>query len=122
MKRLVEGDTLSWFCRTSNPLSTEYLISSDRMVQSYFDLVLEKASSGEEYSDIAIFSCMDLETNLNVVYFSPSAESIAKMWNATPCEKPVPLRGFAKLAGDGRAWGIHFPEYVEKSSYQLSAV
>lgn len=121
MKRLVEGDTLSWFCRTSNPLSTEYLISSDRMVQSYFDLVLKKASSGEEYSDIAIFSCIDLKTNLDTVYFSPGAESIAKMWNAIPCKKPVPGRGFAKLAGDGRAWGIHFPEYVEKSRSQESA-
>ena len=91
------------------------------MVQSYFDLVLKKASSGEEYSDIAIFSCFDLKTNLDTVYFSPGAESIAKMWSAIPCKKPVPRRGFAKLAGDGRAWGIHFPEYIEKSRSQRSA-
>ena len=116
MKRLEEGDTLSWFCRTSNPLSTVYLISADRMVQSYFDLVLKKASWGEEYSDIAIFSCFDLKTNLDTVYFSPSAESIAKIWNAIPCKNPVPGRGFAKLAGDGRAWGIHFPKFVENTA------
>ena len=91
------------------------------MVQSYLDLVLTKARSGEEYSDIAIFSCFNLKTNLDTVYFSPGAESIAKMWNAIPCKKPVPVKGFAKLAGDSRAWGHHFPDYIEKFRNQKSA-
>ena len=113
---------MNWFCRSSSPTSMGYLTTSERMLQAYFELVLEKASSGEEYADIAMFSCYDLETNLDTVYFSPSAESIVRIWNAIPCEKPVPVNGFAKLAGDARAWQIHFPEYAEKFRSQTTAV
>ena len=113
-RQFVERDNMDWYFRSSNPTSIEYLVSVDRMLQSYFDLLLKKAVSGEDYSDIAMFSCFDRKTNMDTVYFSPSAESIAKIWAAVPCEKPVPVDGFSKLVGDSRAWQIHFPEYAGK--------
>lgn len=47
------------------------------------------------------------------VYFSPSTELIARAFGATPCEKP-PGDRIGLLAGDGRAWDIHFPGEVER--------
>ena len=62
-------------------------------------------------SDAAVFSRYDLETNVVTIYFTPSAELLAKKFGAVPCEKPIPKKGFSLIAGDDSTWEAHFPGY-----------
>ena len=62
-------------------------------------------------SDAAVFSRYDLETNVHTVYFTPSAELLAKDIGAMPCEKPDPKKDFSLIAGEDGAWEAHFPGY-----------
>ena len=39
---------------------------------------------------MVVFSREDPETNIITAYFSPSAHTLAALFNATPCEKPSP--------------------------------
>lgn len=59
-----------------------------------------------------VFSYYDLDENMVTWYFSPEAATLAKVFGASPCEKPIPTPGFGLLAGDARSWEVHFPGYV----------
>lgn len=59
--------------------------------------------------DMAVFSRYDLDKNIVTAYFSPSAYETARIFNATPCEKPT-SSDLALLIGDVRCWQIFFPE------------
>ncbi len=59
--------------------------------------------------DMAVFSRYDHEKNIVTAYFSPSAQEIAQIFNATTCEKPSPP-GLALLIGDVHCWQVLFPE------------
>lgn len=43
------------------------------------------------------------------VYFSPATIIVAKIVNATPCNKPS-LNGLGLLAGSEESWTVLFPE------------
>ena len=58
--------------------------------------------------DMAVFSRYDLKENIVTAYFSPSAYEIARLFNATPCEKPSRHR-LGLLIGDVRVWDIFHP-------------
>ena len=61
--------------------------------------------------DMAVFSRYDFDKNIVTAYFSPSAHEVAKLFKATPCEKPSrysPDR-LALLIGDVRCWDIFYP-------------
>ncbi len=68
--------------------------------------------SGGVPENAAVFSCYDLDANVVTWYFSPEANNLAKMFEATPCNKPTPSKGFGLLVGDGRSWEAHFPNYL----------
>ena len=56
--------------------------------------------------DMAVFTRND--KNVITVYFSPSAQGLAQLFKATPCDQPSST-DLAMLAGDTRAWKIFFP-------------
>lgn len=58
--------------------------------------------------DMAVFSRYDLKQNIVTAYFTPSAYTIAKMFNATPCEKPS-QEDLSLLVGDVRCLDIFYP-------------
>ena len=74
---------------------------------------IELAKAGVYSHDLAVFSRYDLRRNVVTVYFTPSAQLLAEAFDATPCEKPVPEKGFSLIVGDARSWEIHFPSYLE---------
>jgi hypothetical protein len=43
-----------------------------------------------------------------ILYFTPTARLLAETFGATACEPPSP-DGLSMVAGDARAWQIHFP-------------
>ena len=62
--------------------------------------------------EMAIFSRHESEGRLHcevVVYFSPAAASLARQFEAGPCEKPARAE-LGLLAGDKAAWALFFPE------------
>lgn len=59
--------------------------------------------------DMAVFSRYDVDKNIVTAYFSPLAHETARIFNATPCEKPSNT-DLALLIGDVRCWQIFFPE------------
>lgn len=69
-------------------------------------------ASGGVPANAAVFSCYDLDANVVTWYFSPEATSLAKIFGATPCDKPTPSKGFGLLVGEGRGWEAHFPNYL----------
>lgn len=73
----------------------------------------EIVKAGVYSRDLAVFSQYDSRKNVVTVYFSPSARLLAEAFDSTPCEKPVPEKGFALIVGDARNWEIHFPSYLE---------
>ena len=83
---------------------------SSRLHQAFLAL----AASGELPKVVGVYSIYDLETNIVSWYFSPEAESLAKLFNAAPCDKPIPKEGFGLLAGNGPCWEDHFPDYVNR--------
>jgi len=58
--------------------------------------------------DCAIFSYYDLRENVVTVYFSPTAQTLARAFGADPCVKPTRKEGFAMLVGSPRAWDVLF--------------
>ena len=73
---------------------------------------LSLVKAGQYSSDAAVFSRYDLETNVVTVYFTPSAELLAKAFVAVPCEKPIPNGNLALIVGDVKAWEVYFPGYL----------
>jgi hypothetical protein len=67
--------------------------------------------------EMAVFTRAESEGRLHcevIAYFSPAAVSVAKAFDAEPCEKPV-RSGLGLLAGDERAWLMLFPESAGQS-------
>ena len=60
--------------------------------------------------DCAVFSYYKIGVDLVTVYFSPSAEQLAKAFHATPCQRPENKEGFSLINGSPRAWSLLFPE------------
>lgn len=58
--------------------------------------------------DMAVFSRYDRQANVVTVYFSPSAEQLAAIFGAAPCEKPKMEGRLALLVGDQRAIDFHY--------------
>jgi hypothetical protein len=73
---------------------------------------LSLAKAQDVSPEIAVFSSHDLETNIVTVYFTPSAELLAKSFGASPSDKPEPADGFSLLVGDANSWETHFPGYL----------
>lgn len=96
------GDGLEAFAPTS------------KIQEAFLNLAYTQARTGQYSTDAAVFSRYDLKANVVTVYFTPSAELLAKAFGATPCEQPVPSDGFALIVGDARAWDAHFPGYLER--------
>lgn len=59
--------------------------------------------------DMAVFSRYNLDRNIVTAYFSPSTYKTARIFNATPCEKPS-RPDLSLLIGDVRCWQILFHE------------
>ncbi|HJS19251.1 MAG TPA: hypothetical protein VJ785_10925 [Anaerolineales bacterium] len=66
--------------------------------------------------DMAVFTRPESEGRLHcevIAYFSPAAIEAAKLFDATPCEKPAP-DGLSLLAGADQSWAVLFPGSVVK--------
>lgn len=62
--------------------------------------------------NMAVFKRLESEGRLHcevIAYFSPSAQEVANLFDAEPCEKPT-RAGLDLLAGDDRAWTVLFPD------------
>ena len=86
-------------------------VEANKSTKEIQEAFLTLAMAGRCSSDVAVFSRYDLETNVVTVYFTPSAELLAKKFGAVPCEKPIPEEGFGLSAGDAMALEVHFPRY-----------
>lgn len=65
-------------------------------------------ANGGKTNDMAAFSRYDLKTNIVTMYFTPAAYPIAKMFNASPCEKPT-IDRLGLIVGDSDSWRTFFP-------------
>lgn len=83
-----------------------------RLSQKLHDAFIALIESGQVPDELSVFARYDLRANVVTWYFSPRAEILAMGFGATPCEKPVPTKGFALTVGDARSWEIHFPDYL----------
>ncbi len=64
-------------------------------------------ANGGKKNDMAAFSRYDLETNVVTMYFTPPAQLIAKIFNASPCEKPT-IDSLGLIVGDADSWQTFF--------------
>lgn len=74
----------------------------------------EYVSNNSISPDVAIFTRNDSEGRLHcqvTAYFSPATLQIAKLFDASPCEKPN-IDNLDLLAGDKMCWEVLFPEKV----------
>ncbi len=94
----------TWYCLDLGDGIAAYT-PSGRIQKAFIPLF---AAAGFPH-DMAVFDRYDLKRNIVTAYFSPTANKIAEMFNATPCEKPS-WRDLGLLVGDVRAWKIHFPD------------
>ena len=92
----------------------EAFAPTSEIQDAFCSLALAQARGGQYSYDAAVFSAYNSKTNVVTVYFSPTAELLAKMFGAMPCEKPVPKGDFGLSVGDERAWDTHFPGYLEQ--------
>ena len=76
-------------------------------MQEKFFLFL--AAAGAPH-DMALFSKYDHKKNIVTAYFTPSAQKIANLYDATPCDKPSYDDELSLLVGDARVWDIFYPE------------
>ena len=81
---------------------------TDRIREAWFAARSIQAQQGYHPTDAAVFSYYDVEADEVTVYFSPSAELLARAFDATPCDKPTPAERFGLLAGDAGAMETHF--------------
>lgn len=78
-------------------------------IQAVFRAAFESAGLPAE---MAIFKRHESEGRLHcevVAYFSPAASSVAKLFDAEPCQRPS-RSGLGLLAGDESSWSMLFPE------------
>jgi len=76
------------------------------------EVFLQSFQAAGEPLDMAVFTRLESEGRLHcevIAYFSPSAQEIAKGFDAEPSEKPVQA-GLDLLAGDPRCWSLLFPD------------
>jgi hypothetical protein len=73
------------------------------------ELFIQLASKGSDMSKVAVFSEYDHERNIVTLYFTPEAQLLAEGFLASPCEKPMPGKGFGLLVGEMGVWD-HFPD------------
>ncbi len=85
---------------------------SNKIQEAFLALAEARARSGQDYSNIAVFSRYDLRENVVTVYFTPNAELLARAFDAEECEKPTPEPGFGLLVGDANSWSTYFPGYT----------
>lgn len=81
-------------------------IAPSQQIQKAFLLLF--AAAGHPI-DMAVFSRYDLEKDVVTVYFSPGAIALAKMFGATPSEKPPNDEYLSLLVGDQRSRPLFFP-------------
>lgn len=93
-----------WYCKELGD-GIQAFAPSDEIQNSFVPVF---TAAGQPI-DLAIFSRYDLKENKVTVYFSPAAVSLAKSFNATPCQKPT-LKDLALFLGDQRSIGVLFPE------------
>jgi len=80
----------------------------DGLIEDAWRLAWEVARSANalDYSN-AIFQRASPGKSEVIIYFSPSASLLSASFGAKRCEKPT-VQGMTLLAGDDRAWQIHF--------------
>ena len=64
-------------------------------------------ANGGVTNNMGAFSRYDLETNIVTMYFTPTANLIAKEFNAAPCEKPS-IQNLGLIVGDASMWDTFF--------------
>lgn len=89
-------------------------LPSNRIIDAFFTFALAQAKVGCPIPDAAVFSHSEPGASRVIVYFTPSAELLAKQFDAVPCSKPVLQTNFSLIAGDTRVWDTHFPDYRAK--------
>lgn len=89
---------------------------SGEILKAFLTFMFQRVTEGTYSYDLALFSRYDLSDDNVAVYFSPSAEAFALMFDAIPCDKPTPGNRLALMAGDDRSWDIHFPEHRRGAS------
>lgn len=100
----------SWYSKELGD-GVEAFEPTTEIQDKFFELTMKRILSVDNSSDVAVFSRYDLKTNVVTVYFSPSAKPLAKVFDATPCNKPVPTEDLALIASVNQAWDLHFPGY-----------
>ena len=98
----------TWYCKELGD-GAQAFHPSNRISHAFMKIALAQAKTGRHILDAAVFSQSEPGASRVIVYFTPSAELLAKQFDAVPCTKPVPKKNFSLLAGDTRAWDIHFP-------------
>ena len=84
---------------------------------------LESFKSAGKPSNMAVFTRAESEGKLHcevIAYFSPAAQSVAKAFDAKPCEKPS-RAGLGLLSGNSSCWSLLFPEN-ERSERDMSSL
>ncbi len=84
-------------------------VSANAPSQTIQNAFLPMFAAAGQPIDMAVFSRYDLEKNVVSVYFSPNAEVLAKMFEATACEKPNRENRLVLLVGDARCWDLFYP-------------
>ena len=99
---------MSWY-------SLNLLEGVAELVEDAWKLAWEVARAGHEadYSN-AIFRKSRPGDQLTL-YFSPTARLLAETFGAQPCARPSPT-GMTLIAGDERAWQIHFGRVFARSA------
>ena len=64
----------------------EAFVPTTEIQNAFVGLAQSQARLGQYSFDAAVFSRCDLETNVVAVYFTPSAELLARAVRASPCE------------------------------------
>lgn len=62
---------------------------------------------------IGVFSVYDIKRNIVTWFFTPETSALAEIFDAEPCEKPVPKKGFGLLVGNATSWKLHFPNFIK---------
>lgn len=101
----------TWFFKNLGDamLAWEALGQIEELFQSSY-------ASCEGPEDLAVFSRYESEGRLHcevIVYFSPTADVLAREVKARPCQRPAPT-GLSLLAGSEESWSTLFPGHDVK--------
>jgi hypothetical protein len=91
----------TWYCL---PLQTEVDADAEKAWQAVWK---SQQGGAEECAGGGIFRLLAAKAG-EALYFSPEAAELADVFGANPCDKPAP-DGLRFMAGDPRAWEVHFP-------------